>query len=194
MNDDMLETESKGIEMMEAALEEFGLVREEKRPSGNGRVRDEDSDSPYDRLNGHAMKNMKMWVLDLGIYKCRRRRGPHASYEGVAQWRSSTTHGDDIEKRDRNLKISPLGIKDFGDGRTYTPLNLVMAAKGCDLKTAFDWLAEKTGFSLDGPEIDLDAIRTKQAERESVKPDLTGRRKRRTGRGGPHPNHGPGRA
>jgi hypothetical protein len=157
-----------GIEMMEAALEEFGLVREEKRPSSNG-VR-EDGDSPYDRLNDHAMKNMAMWVLDLGIYKCRRRRGPHASYEGVAQWRRSTTHGDDIDKRDPNLKISPLGIKDFGDNRTYTPLNLVMAAKNYDLNTAFDWLAEKTGFSLDGPEIDLNAIKAKQAEQD-VRPD-----------------------
>jgi hypothetical protein len=176
MNDDMLETESKGIEMMEAALEEFGLVREEKRPSGNGRAR-EDSDSPYNRLNDHAMKNLLLWVMDLGIYKLHRQRGRYESYVGVAQWRRSTTHGDDIDKRDLNLKITQLGIKDFGDNRKYTPLNLVMAAKGCDLNTAFDWLAEKTGFSLDAPEIDIEAIRAKQAEdvaQEGVKPDLTG--------------------
>jgi hypothetical protein len=166
---------SRGMDIIDEVLaEHFGdaFVPEESQPKG--RPPDEDNDSPYGRLNDHAMKNLPLWVMDLGIYKLRRQRGRYESYVGVAQWRRSTTHGDDIDKRDLNLKISGHFIKDHGDGRGYSPLNLVMAAKGCDLSAAFDWLAEKTGFSLDAPEIDIEAIRAKQAEDvapESAKPD-----------------------
>ena len=44
-----------------------------------------------------------------------------------------------------------------------------MAAKGCDLATAFDWLSEKTGFSIDGPEIDLGAIKAKKPPADNAK-------------------------
>src|SRR5262249_59376419 len=57
-----------------------------------------------------------------------------------------------LEARARNLGIVPKGIKDFGDGRgggngfTYTPIDLVMAANDCDLDTAFKFLSEHTGW------------------------------------------------
>jgi hypothetical protein len=66
----------------------------------------------------------------------------------VPIWRLSTT-GRELEKRHRNLKVSPLGIKDFGADQGYTPLDVVMAADGCDLDTAFRFLAERLGFSVD---------------------------------------------
>jgi hypothetical protein len=66
-------------------------------------------------------------VPQLNIYKLRR-RGQTPSYEGVAQWRQSTT-GRPLEERALNLKISGVGIKDFGDGRGYSPLDLVVAAR-----------------------------------------------------------------
>src|SRR5262249_26384713 len=161
---------SRGEELIREALKGCGYVPVEERPRGafNGTGREHDSDSPHRGLNDHALKNLDQWVPHLGIYKCRHQSGRYSSYTGVAQWRRSATHGDDLEKRDRNLKICSSGIRDFGDNRGYTPLDLVMAAKGIELKEAFDWLDEKLGWSTGGPEIDIDAIRAKQAEKKRV--------------------------
>jgi hypothetical protein len=91
------------------------------------------TDGPCQELNAAALKNLAAWVPELNIYKCRRRVGKTASYEGVAQWRESTT-GKSLEERDLNLKISgSKGIKDFGDDRGYSALDLVMAAQSCTL-------------------------------------------------------------
>ena len=38
--------------------------------------------------------------------------------------------------RKRNLSIVRKGIEDFGDGRKYTPIDLVMVARDCDADTA----------------------------------------------------------
>src|SRR6516165_3619082 len=157
---------SRGEEIIESILKKHGYVLDEERPravNGNGR----DSDSPFRDLNELALKNLEAWVPDLGIYNCVRQRGRFTSYVGVAQWRRSTAHGDDLEKRDRNLKICSSGIKDFGDDRRYTPLNLVMAAKGIELKEAVNWLDEKLGWSSGGPEFDVEAAKAKQEEQRS---------------------------
>ena len=77
-----------------------------------------------------SASSITAWVPALDIYNCKRRRGQHASYEGVATWRPSTS-GRPAPERERNLKISGRGIHDFGDGRKYTPIDLVMAARGC---------------------------------------------------------------
>ena len=72
-------------------------------------------------------------------------------YEAVATWRpSSTGRPDNVRKP--NLKIVPAGIRDFGaggvgNGRGYTPLDLVMAAHDCDLDTAFKFLSDHTGWA-----------------------------------------------
>src|SRR6516165_643956 len=153
--------------MIKSILKECGYELDEERPcavNGNGR----DSDSPFRDLNELALKNLGAWVPDLGIYKCVRQRGRFMSYVGVAQWRPSTTHGTDLDKRDRNLKICSSGIRDFGDNHGYTPIDLVMAAKSCDLHEAVNWLDEKLGWSSGGPEIDIEAIKAKQAERETA--------------------------
>src|SRR6516162_9387687 len=156
---------SRGEEIIESILKKHGYVIDEERPravNGNGR----DSDSPFRDLNELALKNLEAWVPDLGIYKCVRQRGRFTSYVGVAQWRPSATHGTDLDKRDRNLKICSSGIRDFGDNRGYTPIDLVMAAKACGLHEAVNWLDEKLGWSSGGPEIDIEAIKAKQAEKE----------------------------
>lgn len=110
-----------------------------------------DSDGPGRRLNDMAMANLDAWVPPLNLYKCRRARG---GYEAVATWRPSST-GRPLEKRNRNLGISPQGIKDFGTGQGYTPLDLVMAADGCDFDTAFRVLSEQLGF---GEGIDVEGL------------------------------------
>ena len=61
-------------------------------------------------------------------------------------WRPSTT-GRTSEKRHFNLKIVPEGIRDFGADQGYTPLDLVMAACGCDLDTAFGFLSTRLDWA-----------------------------------------------
>jgi hypothetical protein len=161
----------KGHELIDQVLREhygdaYASPKERPRHSGpNGANRAErETNSPHAELNQEAMRRLPDWVPHLGVYGLQRKRGRFPAYVGVAQWRESSTPGRTLEQRAPNLSIVASGIKDFGDGRTYTPLDLAMAAKGIELKEAFDWLDEKLGWSTGGPEIDVEAIRAKQAE------------------------------
>jgi hypothetical protein len=113
-------------------------------------------DGPHGELNVLALTDLTKWVPELGLLRYRRRRGAAASYEAVATWRASNT-GRELAKRDFNLKISPLGIRDFGDDRGYSPLDLVMAARGVSLSEAVAWLDARLGWSTGGPEIVVEA-------------------------------------
>jgi hypothetical protein len=124
------------------ALEPFGFCPEPEQPEPTGG----DEDRPHRRLNNAALADLDDWVPDLGLYRCRRTR--NGGYEAVPNWRPSTT-GREPEKRHRNLKIVPGGIRDFGADQGYTPLDLVMAACGCDLGTAFRFLSERLGWTAD---------------------------------------------
>jgi hypothetical protein len=104
-----------------------------------------DTDSPYRALNQQALGNLAAWVPALNLYRCKPARG---GYEAVPLWRPSTT-GRRPEKRHLNLKIVPAGIRDFGADQGYTPIDLVVAACGCDCDTAFKFLAERIGFGID---------------------------------------------
>jgi hypothetical protein len=142
-------------------------------------------DGPFGELNQVAIHDLAKWVPQLNIYKLRRRVGRFANYEGVAQWRESTT-GKKLEDRSLNLKISGTGIKDFGDGRGYSALDLVMAARGTDVAEAFCWLEEKLLPPKPDIEIDLEACARAQdappialeidarGEREDKKESLVG--------------------
>src|SRR5262245_29094479 len=122
-------------------LEPFGYQPAPGREPG-------DSDSPHRQLNEAALANLADWVPALGLYKVRcSARG----YEAVAVWRPSST-GRDNQARSRNLKIAPTGIRDFGANTGYTPLDLVMVALGCDLGTAFMFLAQRLNWET---EIDI---------------------------------------
>jgi AAA domain/Bifunctional DNA primase/polymerase, N-terminal len=130
------------------------------KPKPDKRLNNSDQgepDGPYAELNQVAIRNLAKWVPQLNIYKLRRQRGQTPSYEGVAQWRRSTT-GRPLEERALNLKISGMGIRDFGDGRGYSPLDLVIAARATSLSEAFCWLEEKLLPPKEGIEIDLDKI------------------------------------
>jgi AAA domain/Bifunctional DNA primase/polymerase, N-terminal len=114
-----------------------------------------ESESPFQEINDLAMRDFAKWVPDLNLYGCRRLRGRYPTYEAVATWRPSNT-GRPLEKRKRNLSISGKGISDFGTGRGYSPLDLVMAARECTLSEALDWLSER--LKPKGSEIDFDKI------------------------------------
>ena len=132
------------------------------------------------KLNQVAIHDLAKWVPQLNIYKLRRRVGRVANYEGVAQWRESST-GRPLEERASNLKISGTGIRDFGDGRGYSSLDLVMAARACGLQEAFCWLEEKLLPPKEDIEIDLEAcVRTQESP--SIQPEVAPKRRRKSRR------------
>jgi hypothetical protein len=106
-------------------------------------------------LNEAALANLAAWVPALDLYNCRPRAG--GGYEAVATWRESTTKRDK-RVRNRNLKIMPNGIRDFGVDQGYTALDLVMAACECDLEAAFAFLDEHLEWSGGEPLLDISGL------------------------------------
>lgn len=107
----------------------------------------------FRRLNEDALANLDAWVPRLNLYRAIRGGG---GWRAVPHWRPSST-GNPPQKRKLNLSFDPKGIRDFGDGgKTYTPLNVVMAAcdLGNDLDTAAKWLGEMIGYDF-SPVIDV---------------------------------------
>ncbi len=147
--EDLPELPADVAKQITATLKLHGYRPEPPPQAGSGTRYD--GYSPHRQLNDAAMANLAAWVPALNLFKCRPARG---GYEAVPTWRPSTT-GRPTDKRHLNLKISPLGIKDFGADQGYTPLDLVMAADGCDLDTAFRFLSERLTFGVD---IDVSAL------------------------------------
>jgi Bifunctional DNA primase/polymerase, N-terminal len=150
------------IEKIESILRPLGYEPEPpKTETGNGH--DTDGENPFQEMNNLALRNLAAWVPDLNLYRCRRRRGPYASYEAVATWRPSTT-GRPTEQRERNLIISGhKGIKDFGTGEGFSPINLVMRARACSRVDAMTWLEERV-HPNNGPKVDFEALTGKQKD------------------------------
>jgi AAA domain/Bifunctional DNA primase/polymerase, N-terminal len=138
--------------LIEEALRPFGYKEEAPKPEPSTAKSDDDQ-TPHRQLNDFARANLQRWVPELGLERWRRKNGRYLAYEAVATWRPST-QGRSTEQRAYNLSItSKSGITDFGDGRSYTPLDLVMAARTLNLSDAFVWLDDKLGWSTGGPEI-----------------------------------------
>jgi hypothetical protein len=96
----------------------------------------------FDPLGDRALANLDLWVPSLGLYRLERLRDRYAA---VPHWRPSST-GQTMERRKRNLSISPRGIVDFGDGpKGYSPIGLVMIATGLAYAEARAWLVEHIG-------------------------------------------------
>lgn len=132
------------IERLDAALAPFEISRTQRithAAPGEGAAGDATlaADSIHRSLNDAALANLAAWVPALQLYGCRDVGG---RYKAVASWRSSSS-GRPLSQRATNLVISPDGIKDKGAEQGYTPLDLVMAATGADLDTAFRFLQER---------------------------------------------------
>jgi len=99
----------------------------------------------------------------------------HRSYEAVATWRASS-EGRALEQRKLNLKISGLGIKDFGTDEGFSPIDLVMRAKACSRSDAVAWLQERV--QSDSVVVDFEAltgVKPKPApEEQEPEPEYTG--------------------
>ena len=145
-------------------------------PSAAEPIGDGDDDSPHRQLNNAALANLDAWVPALSSTAAGRRR---SGYEAVPIWRPSTT-GREPGKRHRNLKIVPEGIRDFGADQGYTPLDLVMAACGCDLDTAFRFLSERLGWAADWicPAAPADEARPSRSNKRAGEAERTDRRAR----------------
>ena len=124
-------------------------------------------DTPHRELNDAAMANLAAWVPALPLYRLRAAR---SGYEAAPIWRPSSS-GKSDDERALNLKIHPKGIRDFGAGKGYTPLDLVMVALSCDLDHAFGVLADKLGWS-DGATIELHVDTAQPAPEAEPSADL----------------------
>ena len=145
------------IGIIKRVLAPFGYAPEAPTSAVNndtGSVAEAADVSPWRALNDAALENLDAWVSALQLFGCIRRHD--GSYTAVATWRPSST-GRPTEKRKRNLGIDSKGIKDFGTGKPYSPIDLVMAALGLDFTGAADWLDERLGWAGGGPEIRLEA-------------------------------------
>lgn len=135
------------LERLEDTLAHLGWggdVAEQARVSRKPMDRHDDDPSVWQEVNEAAMSNMGAWVPALDLYGCRPvQRG---GYEAVATWRPSGS-GERLEKRKRNLKIFPDGIRDFGADVGYSPLDLVCAANNWALDDAFRWLKDRLEFN-----------------------------------------------
>lgn len=114
-------------------------------------------DTPFAELNRDALQNLDAWVHSLDLYDLKKaRRG----YEAVNTWRESST-GRPVHERKRNLSIQPSGIADWGSNERFSPIDLVMSAKGFGFDDAFVWL--HTAIYGDAPPITLAPTHTFQA-------------------------------
>jgi hypothetical protein len=115
-----------------------------------------DAETEFAEINAAALANRAAWVPALGLHGCKRGVGRGGPYTAVATWRASTT-GKALEDREPKLKIHQTGIRDFGDGRAYSPIDLVMAKRGGSVFEAFCWLEEHLS-SEPKAEVDWDKI------------------------------------
>jgi hypothetical protein len=153
-------------ERVETVLAKYGYEPEPPKDEQRGF----DDTSPFQQINNLAMANLPEWVPALNLYNCRRGRG-FQNYEAIAIWRSSQ---NPLEERRTNLKISSKGIVDFGTGKGYSPLDLVMASRACTLNEAFDWLTTQLGPGKSAPirtqVVDLEEARAQSAEAPQAEP------------------------
>jgi hypothetical protein len=114
-------------EALGGALAPFGYTPEPVRavasPSGGG--------GGLADLNALALASLPLWVPALQLPGTRRSgRG----YRAVAAWRG-------VENP--NLSFHPAGIRDHAEGKSYSPLDVVMRAQNVAFGEACTWLRER---------------------------------------------------
>ena len=148
------------LELLKEMLGPLGYV-EEPEVEHNDRSEYEGDESPYKRLNTFCLDNLPMWVPQLGLYKLRRLSGRYPAYAAVADWRPSSK-GRSLKERAQNLKIKRAGIYDWGPNKSYSPIDLVMAAKRMTLEEAVEWLDQIVEYSKSDVEVDFENLRSSE--------------------------------
>lgn len=104
--------------------------------------------SLFREVNDAALANLHAWVPELGLKRWYR---AGSGFKAVAEWRTSGS-GRAFHLRNPNLSFRTNGIRDFGDDRGYSPIDVVMAAHKCTAGEALDWLAPLVGVRLHDPD------------------------------------------
>jgi hypothetical protein len=132
-------------EQIAGVLRQFGYDPEGDRPEVLARdtnvsfARHSDCDGLFRKVNGAALANLHAWVPHLGLRRLfRAGRG----FKAVAEWRESGS-GRAFHLRAPNLSFTSMGIRDFGDGRGYSPIDVVIEARRVSALGALEWLAER---------------------------------------------------
>lgn len=102
---------------------------------------------PFRKVNNLALANLAAWVPNLGLRRCYRVGG---GFKAVAEWRASGS-GRAFHLRKPNLSFRADGIRDFGDNQGYSPIDVVMKARGVSASESLDWLASLVGMQLHDP-------------------------------------------
>lgn len=150
--EDLPVLDAAGFARLDAALLVAGLVR--AAPSRKNGPPDYDAKRVVHQPGGHDLEKawgrslndralepdaLDRWWPALGLPKTvNRGRG---CWSAVAHWRPSGS-GRPLSERNPNLRASPLGIRDYGEERGYTPLDVVLAARGGTIPEAARWLEQ----------------------------------------------------
>jgi AAA domain/Bifunctional DNA primase/polymerase, N-terminal len=130
-------------DLLSGALAPFGYVepigREYKNAEGGG--------SYWHDLNQLALANLDNWVPDVGLPDTARVNA--YNWRAVAGWR---------EVENPNLSFHSTGIRDFGNGETHSPIDVVGLAKGLDFSSATEWLANQLNFVWFAVEDNFDVL------------------------------------
>ncbi len=153
-------------EMLERFVDAAGGFEDVVEAAGPAFVANENG-SPHRKLNDAALANLDKWVPDLQLYKCRRNG---SGYRAVASWRVT----GNIENWDTNLSINKEGIRDFGDDRGYTPLDLIMTHQNWALDHTFEWLSARLGMFQSGNTYTFERAIAKQMREKAEAVALSG--------------------
>ncbi|MDC9701517.1 MAG: bifunctional DNA primase/polymerase [Alphaproteobacteria bacterium] len=139
--DELPELKGESLQRLDEELGKLGVKRNQSPEQMLVRIRPDKSSSPWRKLNNRALEPaaLDQWWPALKMPKSASRRS--GAWEAVPFWRPSTS-GRRTEERNPNLKAAPEGIVDFGVGRTHTPLDVVMCARGCSPVMAKNWLEQ----------------------------------------------------
>ena len=173
---DLPELPPDAVVRLDAAFDMLGLTRkaprkvrdqEYERPAINGH----DLEKPFGRsLNDRAMEPeaLDRWwpALDMPKSRCRGRPG---AWEAVPFWRVSNS-GRAVQDRNPNLRVVPSGIVDFGADRSYTPADVVMAARDCSFQAAAEWLSQ---FIRAEDGVDLTGITAPECQEDPPQEQVT---------------------
>jgi hypothetical protein len=97
------------------------------------------SDDPFAAVKVDALAHLDLWVSDLSLYGLTKSA---AGYRAVPDFRPSGS-GARIEDRKASLSITTTGIKDHGDDKGYSAVDLVMATEKLSDHEACSWLEDR---------------------------------------------------
>jgi hypothetical protein len=119
------------VQALAQALDPFGYIEAKTQA-----FRWAAGDSYWQDLKVLALENLDYWVPTLGLSKTAKVSANN--WRAVADWRG----GENL-----NVSFHRDGIRDFVTGESFSPIDIVMRARGLQLSAATRWLADRLNFS-----------------------------------------------